>query len=106
MKNNYAIFNGAESQRHAEQGMLFAAENNAALLTEAREIAKQIARRMGEVNADDVQHELYCRGYGIKALGNAAGSLFRGREWEFTGRLVKSKRIHAHSNLLRVWRLK
>jgi len=98
-------FDAAESQRHAEQGMLFAAENNAALLTLAREIARSIARRKGEVTADDVQMELHNRGYSLKALGNAAGSLFRGREWVFTGRMVKSARIHAHSNLLRVWRL-
>lgn len=65
-------FNAAESQRHAEQGMLFAAENNAALLTEAREIARDIARRKGEVTADDVQLELHRRGVSIKALGNAA----------------------------------
>ncbi len=86
--------------------MLFAANNNATLLEEAREIARTIARRVGEVTADDVQMELQRRGYSIKALGNAAGSIFRGREWHWTGRLVKSARIHAHANMLRVWSLK
>ncbi len=107
MRNETSCFNAAESQRHAEQGMLFAANNNATLLEEAREIARTIARRVGEVTADDVQMELQRRGYGLKALGNAAGSLFKGREWEkIPGRVVKSARIHAHANELKVWKLK
>lgn len=100
------IFDYAESERHAAEGIALAAENNPALLHKAREIAKEIAHERGEVTADDVQLRLAALGYSVKALGNAAGSLFRGREWEWTGRWVKSARIHAHCNPLRVWRLK
>lgn len=39
-------------------------------------------------------------------LGNSAGSLFRGGEWEFTGRWEKSKRPARHANNLRVWRMR
>lgn len=101
-----SLFDAIESQRHADVGMNIAAENNAVLLTRAREIAKEIANKQGEVTADDVQMKLIEEGHHPHALGNAAGSLFRGREWEWTGKMVKSARIHAHANKLNVWRLK
>lgn len=85
------------------QSMQLAADNNGALLTEAREIARELARHGAEISADDVVFEMCKRGYGVKALGNAAGSLFAGRDWQWTGRRVKSKRIHAHKNELKSW---
>lgn len=99
------LFDYAESQRQAELGIGIAASNNAVLLQKAREIARAIALERGEVTADDVQARLMVHGYGPHDLGNAAGAIFRGSEWKWTGRLKKSERIHAHSNLLRVWRL-
>jgi hypothetical protein len=58
----------------------------------------------GECTADDVQRVLIEQGISPHALGNAAGSLFRGGDWEWTGRRVKSARVHAHANELKVWR--
>lgn len=55
-------------------------------------------------NADDVAAVLEAEGR--PSLGNAAGSLFAEQVWEFTGARVKSQRAHAHSNELKVWRLK
>lgn len=105
MTEQLSIFDAIESQRHRDDGMALAADNRAALLHEAREIAKDLAKYGREISADDVQAELVKRGYGVKALGNAAGSLFAGRDWQWTGRRVKSKRIHAHANELKTWRL-
>lgn len=102
--NELPLFDLAESQRHADAGILAAAESNPVILAVAREIARRIAIERGEVTADDVQERLMVLGYHRDALGNAAGSLFRGREWQYTDRTVKSKRIQAHARLLRVWR--
>lgn len=98
------IFNAAESEARKNDGMKRAARARTSLLTIARGIAVDLAKDGdGTCNADQVAHELHRRGLGN--LGNAAGSLFKGGRWEFTGAFVKSKRAHAHSNLLRVWRL-
>jgi hypothetical protein len=35
---------------------------------------------------------------GLPDLGNAAGSVFRGKEWRFTGRYIKSSRVSRHAN--------
>lgn len=76
-------------------------------LRDAKETARKLARRKGEISADDVV-EFYAENdvdlTGV--LGNAMGGLFRGAEWEWTGKYIKSARVHAHSNLLRVWRIR
>lgn len=89
-----------------EQGMNAAAEAKADLLSIARQVAIELANQFGEITADDVQAELQRLGYGPHDLGNAAGSLFRGGEWEWTGRRRKSVRVCAHANELKCWRLK
>ncbi len=104
--NALPLFDAAESRRHAEVGIAVAAENNASLLITAREIARRIAIERGEVTADDVQERLMLLGHRSDALGNAAGSIFKTREWQYTGRTVNSVRINAHSRLIRVWRLR
>ena len=104
---SHPLFDYAESQRHAAVGIAVAAENNASLCVRAREIAVELCRRFGTVTMDDVQRELVARKIcGIKDLGNAAGSVFRDRRFEFTGRRIKSARIHAHANEIKVWRLR
>ncbi len=89
----------------ANKGIALAADNKGELVTRGREIALRIAATRGEVTADDVQYELAKEGVSVKALGNAAGAIFRDRRFKFTGRMAKSTRIHAHGNLLRVWEL-
>jgi hypothetical protein len=70
----------------------------------ARDIARQLARRIPDgITADDVQQALAILGYEL--LGNAAGGIFRGREWVFTGRWRKSARVTNHGHQNRVWRL-
>jgi len=63
-------------------------------------------RRMNKTaTADDAARGFSALGMPANSLGNAAGALFRGKAWSFTGQWKKSKRIsnHAHSN--RVWKL-
>ena len=98
------LFDAAESEAAKEAGVKLASENRPNILTIAREIARRISTDQG-ITADDVVRELVDQGYGVHCLGNAAGSLFRGGEWVSIG-FRKSTRVHAHSNLLRVWRLK
>jgi len=98
------LFDEELSDKLKREGMAKAADNTKQVLETARQIAKAIARRKGTANADDVGRILK-RACGIDSLGPAAGSIFRGKEWEFTGNWVKSKRITNHSRMIREWRL-
>lgn len=99
-----SLFDAPASEAAKKAGMQQAADSNKSLLEHARKVAVELAQR-GPITADDVQRRLVEQGISEKALGNAAGSLFKGKQWVWTGRLVKSSRVHAHSNLLREWRL-
>ncbi len=101
MPNN--LFDKKLSEKLKEEGKAKAASNLIEPLKLARKIARQIARIKGVVTADDVGRQL--KKYGIDTLGPAAGSIFKGKEWEWTGRYIKSKRITNHSRMLREWRL-
>lgn len=97
------IFDYAESQRQADIGIAISAENNAVRLAEAREIARELSQGgRVEVDADMVQRVMYARYNGRDVLGNAAGGIFRGREWSFAG-YSKSTRIQSHGNRLCKW---
>lgn len=99
-------FDAAASEAGKDAGMSLAANNRRELLEHARRVAVRIALSRPDrcVSADDVQRALHESGVSVFALGNAAGSLFAGKAWEWTGRWLKSERKHAHSNPLRVWR--
>jgi len=101
------LFDKHASEQAKAAGMLLAAERRDDVLQVARRIAREIAtQRPDGITADDLVQELVRRGHGVHCLGNAAGSLFRGPEWEFTGQRKKSARVHAHANKLKVWRLR
>lgn len=100
------LFDHAASVAAKERGIQQAADNKTSLLEFARKEAVELARAMGEITADDVQRRLVEKGISVRALGSAAGALFRGKQWQWTGRFKKSERAHSHSNLLRVWSLK
>lgn len=99
-------FDFEAGQAAKAKGMDEAAAAKASLLAHARELAVKIGQRQPTVTADDVALALECEGISVFALGSAAGSLFKGGKFEWTGEFVKSARIHAHSNLLRQWRLR
>ena len=91
-----------------EEGMARAAINRAELLIIARDLVKQAALNNvdREATADDAARGILAMGLPPDALGNAAGSLFRGKEWEFTGRWRPSRRITNHAHQNRIWRLR
>ena len=107
MDTGMSLFDYAESQRQAEAGIAAAAENNAVLLAEAREIAVELSKgltgRIGSVTVDaDMVQRVMSQRYGRDVLGNAAGGIFRSRDWSFAG-YSKSTRIQSHGNRLCKW---
>lgn len=100
------LWDAREAARRKDEGMALAASAKPELLAAARTIAREIVALHGEVHMDQVAQEMERRGLDPVALGPAAGSVFKGTDWEFAGRFVKSDRITNHSRLLRVWRLK
>ena len=97
------LFSALESQEAKEQAL--AKLNSADVLALARQIARELARRWGTVNADIVGKHIK-EHYEIDSIGPAAGALFRGPEWEFTGQRVLSSRASNHSREIKVWRLR
>lgn len=115
-----------ESERRKQAGKDMATWNKEHLLAHARELSVDIARGIlphadgrreadGLCTADDVAaawereqdakvkaNDKHIR---VEWIGKAAGHLFRSG-WEFTGQWVKSARVQANANDLRVWRLK
>jgi len=101
--NQPTLFSAIESAALKEQAL--AKLDSADVLTLARQCARDWAKRFGTVTADIVG-KLMKERYGIDSIGPAAGALFRGPEWEFTGQRVLSSRVSNHSREIKVWRLK
>jgi hypothetical protein len=106
MSEGRPLFDLIESLEAKQAGIDQAEKGKKRLLAFARKLAREVVDEKGTVTADDVQLRLHETGISIKALGNSAGALFKGEEWEWTGQRVKSERVHAHANELKVWRLK
>jgi len=71
--------------------------------------ARQIASESGTVTADDLaEYVAWLRIWrGLEPSSkNTMGAVFATREWEWTGRWIRSERAHMHSTDLRVWRLR
>lgn len=98
------LFDAKKGEQLKDEGMDKAACNRDFDLAIARNTAVMIAqgRQDRSCTADDVQRVLIERGI---SLGNAAGSIFRGKRWRFTGRFVKSQRVSNHASIRRVWQL-
>jgi len=98
-------FDFDESQERKDEGMDRAAGNSFDL-ARAQLIAVKIAKKNGGMcHADMVGAELEKMGL-PNCLGPAAGSLFRGNSWIFTGRRVRSSRKSNHARELKVWQYK
>jgi hypothetical protein len=89
-------------------GMLLARQplDRRQLLEAARIYAFSIAKHAGSVTIDDVYGAMVRDGLKPTDLGNAAGSLFRGEDFEFRGEWRKSPRVSNHARFNRVWRLR
>ena len=72
-----------------------------------KQVAIEVGRKLRHLTADDVRAELCQRGFTdaelSKALGNAAGSMFKQNGFRITERSVKSRREASHSRRLPVW---
>ena len=99
------LFNLDEARRLKEEGIKQAANNPMRPLDHARIFATLAVRKYGEVTADDVYRAFKDRDMDFDTLGNAAGAIFRGPEWQFTGKWRASTRPSNHARMLRVWRL-
>jgi len=98
------MFDAAEANYQKEKGMKLAKDNRPYSLDVARRIALEIAPDYPEgLTSDDIGLELAKRGY-MANPGPAAGSMFKGGGWYFTGERRKSARVTNHSRELKVWR--
>lgn len=81
--------------------------NKKLLLASVRKALVEIARSRPSriVCADDGQAYLVSIGFTSEHLGNAAGAMFKGSQWEFVG-FAKSDRVIGHGNTIRKWRLR
>lgn len=102
------LFDVAAGEKAKERGRRRAELCRQPLLTILREALrnKALARRDRLATADDAYAALAEMGKPAESLGNSAGSLFRGNEWEGTALWVKSKRRSNHARMVRVWRLR
>jgi hypothetical protein len=100
---NPYLYDGSEAEARKTTGMKLVADNRPSLLHTARLIAEELAEANGEVTADDVGVKMISRGLNPALLGPAAGSIFSGKEWHFTGRRIKSAKRSNHSRELKVW---
>ena len=102
--NQESLFDAEKGEQLKDDGMAIAAFNKQADLAHARMVAKILAERdaLRITTADEVQEVMTERGV---SLGNAAGSIFKGKHWQWTGQWVKSNRVSNHARFIRVWRL-
>ncbi len=99
------LFNYAEGIRQRDKGMEMAALKRADVLEKAKEIAVEIALQHPKriCNIDMVRIVMDQRGIGD--LGMAAGSVFKGKHWEYYG-TKKTMRVSSHGRDIKIWRLK
>ena len=95
----------AYSESLKQQGMESAMDANPTNLQIGRSIARELCLRHGSTTADEVGRLLWKR-HRIESLGPAGGSLFKGGDFEPTGKMRKSSRKKNHARLLFVWQLK
>jgi hypothetical protein len=93
-----------EGTRLKERGMALAAMHQGSTLAAARDYLSELARMRGTVTADDAAD--FIEREGLPPLGNAAGSLFKGSEWEPAGDRVLPRRSTNQAHHNRVWRLR
>tara|TARA_R100000664_G_C2748680_1_gene136096 strand:- start:1642 stop:1968 length:327 start_codon:yes stop_codon:yes gene_type:complete len=90
-------------------GMKTATMNKEHLLLIARDCAVWVARNLNPdtktATTDYVAYRMQYLGYKYSDLGNAAGSIFKGKKWKFTGERIQSRRPAAHAREIKVWRL-
>ena len=99
------LFDYAQSKQNRDEGIKTATSGREEILKRVRSIAGNLARIYGKVTADMVRAEYEYRGGNWSDLGNAAGSIFKGKKWQCVG-FENSTVTTSHARALRVWRLK
>jgi hypothetical protein len=84
-------------------GQNAAINKNAQVYQIAKNIAIQLGKDKGLVTIDAVQGELVNLGYKAADLGNAAGAVFRGKNWKEAGPYL-SRRESNHARKITVWK--
>ncbi len=99
------LFSLPAGRTQRDAGMDRAAARRAPVLRKARSIAVTVALSRTDrcATADDVYRHLTIAER--RGLGNAAGSLFRGPRWTFTGRRTPSRRISNNAREIKIWKL-
>lgn len=97
----------AEGRSLRDEGKALAAEVRAATLKHAQGVAKELsaddlAEDQRGITIDDVRDHMLYDGDNPNDLGNAAGSVFKGKGWKRVGS-VQSKRPAAHARWISVW---
>jgi hypothetical protein len=98
------LFDYGKAIQERDKGMNKAADKRMAALTNARTLARHLASLNGNITADDVRKEYEYRGGNWSDLGNAAGSIFKGKQWQCVG-FENSTVTTSHARALRVWKL-
>jgi hypothetical protein len=98
------LFDYAQSIQKRDKGMATACQKRMDVLKKVREIALSMAC-WKNITADDVRKEYEYRGGNWSDLGNAAGSIFKGKQWQCVG-FENSTVTTSHARALRVWALK
>jgi hypothetical protein len=99
------LFDYAQSIQERDKGIKTAVSGREEILKRVRSIAGNLARIYGKVTADMVRAEYEYRGGNWSDLGNAAGSIFKGKQWQCVG-FENSTVTTSHARALRVWALK
>lgn len=88
-------------------GMESSADSKKDLLALGRQLChnKALLRNDRTATADDAARGFKLVGLPPDCLGNASGSLFRGKEWTWTGEWQQSRRVTNHARVIRIWRL-
>lgn len=94
------IFDFLEGKKLRDNGMEIAADASSEWLGRARTVAKHLASRRPWITIENVYDVV-----GLPDHPNAAGSLFKGNEWQSTG-FVQATRASRHCGILRKWSLK
>lgn len=105
MSTQTSFFDPPTGQQAKEQARDRVERSRPHLLSLAREQAVALARRDPErtCTIDQVRAAMGRLGIGDAEFATIAGVVFRGKDWQWTGRRVRSKRAEAHANEQRVW---
>ena len=106
---SHTLFDYNRSQADRREGMRKAADKKSEWLGFFRQMAVQVATTQGGYCDSDTLARFAWEHHRMDMshiLGNASGSLFLGKQWEFTGRYTKATRKRSRGREVKVWRLK